>query len=81
MPTTNNILSDSPTDVPTEDIEQMNDTMTHLTPRARQDVGEEETSALTATTDQAERMRWHYRLGHLSFKKLIELAVLGSIPK
>ena len=36
---------------------------------------------LTALDDQAELMRWHYRLGHISFKKLKILAVMGLIPK
>ena len=31
--------------------------------------------------DQAELMRWHHRLGHLSFPKLKKLAILGEIPK
>ena len=34
-----------------------------------------------ATDDQAELMRWHHRLGHLSFPKLKKLASNGKIPK
>ena len=34
-----------------------------------------------AEDDQAELMRWHYRLGHLSFEKLKQLAKNGEIPK
>jgi hypothetical protein len=34
-----------------------------------------------ATNDQAELMRWHYRLGHLSFPKLKQLSLNGKIPK
>ncbi len=34
-----------------------------------------------ATNDQAELMRWHHQLGHLSFAKLKKLAILGKIPK
>ena len=34
-----------------------------------------------ATDDQAELMRWHHRLGHLSFAKLKKLATFGEIPK
>jgi len=30
---------------------------------------------------QAELMHWHYRLEHLSFPKLKELAKIGEIPK
>jgi hypothetical protein len=35
----------------------------------------------TAADDQAELMRWHYRLGHLTFAKLKRLALNGEIPK
>ncbi len=35
---------------------------------------------LAAVDDQAELMRWHYRLGHLSFSKLKQLALNGKIP-
>ncbi len=34
-----------------------------------------------ATDDQAELMRWHHRLGHLSFPKLKKFASNGEIPK
>ena len=36
---------------------------------------------LAATNDQAELMRWHYHLGHLTFTKLKQLALNGEIPK
>jgi hypothetical protein len=35
---------------------------------------------LAAVDDQAKLMRWHYRLGHLSFSKLKQLALNGKIP-
>ncbi len=35
---------------------------------------------LAAVDDQAELMRWHYCLGHLSFSKLKQLALNGEIP-
>jgi hypothetical protein len=35
---------------------------------------------LAAVDDQAELMRWHYRLGHLSFSKLKQLALNGKVP-
>jgi hypothetical protein len=35
---------------------------------------------LAAVDDQVELMRWHYRLGHLSFAKLKQLALNGEIP-
>jgi hypothetical protein len=41
---------------------------------------EEEVSFATAD-DQAELMRWHYRLGHLPFAKLKMLAKNGEIPR
>ena len=34
-----------------------------------------------AANDQAELMRWHHRLGHLSFAKLKNLAENNDIPK
>jgi hypothetical protein len=36
---------------------------------------------MAAANNQAELMQWHYRLGHLSFKKLKQLALNGKIPK
>jgi hypothetical protein len=36
---------------------------------------------LAAVDDQAELMRWHYHLGHLSFAKLKQLALNGEIPR
>ncbi len=37
--------------------------------------------SLSAPDDKAKLMRWHYRLGHASFKKLRLLALNGEIPK
>jgi hypothetical protein len=36
---------------------------------------------LAAVYDQAKLMRWHYRLGHLAFSKLKQLALNGEIPQ
>jgi hypothetical protein len=36
---------------------------------------------LAAVDNQAKLMRWHYRLGHLSFAKLKQLALNGKIPR
>jgi len=36
---------------------------------------------LAAADDQAKLMQWHYRLGHLTFTKLKQLALNGEIPK
>ncbi len=35
---------------------------------------------LAAINDQAKLVRWHYRLGHLAFSKLKQLALNGKIP-
>jgi hypothetical protein len=40
----------------------------------------EEGSPLAAANNQAELMRWHYHLGHLTFDKLKQLALNGKIP-
>jgi hypothetical protein len=36
---------------------------------------------LASVDNQAELMHWHYRLGHLSFAKLKQLALNGKIPR
>jgi len=36
---------------------------------------------LVAADDQAEHMQWQFRLGHLTFAKLKQLALNGKIPK
>jgi hypothetical protein len=42
---------------------------------------EAEDVQLLAANKQAELMRWHYPLGHLTFPKLKQLAFNGKIPK
>jgi hypothetical protein len=42
---------------------------------------EDEHVYLAAVDDQAKLMRWHYRLGHLSFSKLKQLVLNGKIPR
>jgi hypothetical protein len=42
---------------------------------------EEEDVHLAATNNQAKLMHWHYRLSHLTFAKLKQLALNGEIPK
>ncbi len=44
-------------------------------------LAEDEDAPLTAANNQAEMMRWHYRLGNLTFPKLKQLALNGKIPK
>ncbi len=41
---------------------------------------EDEHVYLAAVDNQAKLMRWHYRLGHLAFSKLKQLALNGKIP-
>jgi hypothetical protein len=41
---------------------------------------EEEHIYLAAADDQAKLRCWHYRLGHLAFSKLTQLAHNGKIP-
>jgi hypothetical protein len=50
-----------------------------LDPLLYQEEGED--TQLTATDDQTKLMRWHYRLGHLPFSKLKQLALNREIPK
>ncbi len=42
---------------------------------------EAEDVQLSAANKQAKLMQWHYRLGHLSFPNLKQLALNGEIPK
>ncbi len=42
---------------------------------------EDEHVYLAAVNDQAKLMCWHYRLGHLAFSKLKQLALNGEIPQ
>jgi len=42
---------------------------------------EDDEAQVSATTDLAELIRWHYRLGHLSYNKIKLLALLGIIPR
>jgi hypothetical protein len=48
-------------------------------PSPRQEEGED--TQLAAANDQTKLMRWHYRLEHLPFIKLKQLALNGEIPK
>jgi hypothetical protein len=42
---------------------------------------EAEVVQLLAANKQAKLMQWHYRLGHLTFPKLKQLALNNKIPK
>ncbi len=52
-----------------------------LTFNPRPQEEEDEQTTLAASDQQAELMRWHYRLGHLPFSRLKQLAINGEIPK
>jgi hypothetical protein len=69
-------------------IEQINDAFTQLPsdiptiiPRDLPTVITDDEELVTGADDASELMRWHYRLGHLSFKKMHTLAMKGLIPK
>lgn len=42
---------------------------------------EDDNRIISATTRRAEFMRWHYRLGHMSFAKMRRLAKHGYLPR
>ncbi len=48
-------------------------------PSPSQEEGED--TQLAAANNQTKLMHWHYRLGHLPFSKLKQLALNGEIPK
>jgi hypothetical protein len=77
----------APTSNQTREVEEQEDTaptVTRLGPLTFDLTPALETSDrvdVVAADDQAELMRWHHRLGHLSFAKLKILAANGEIPK
>eukprot|EP00957_Ditylum_brightwellii_P021638 1631822-Ditylum_brightwellii.AAC.1 len=44
-------------------------------------IPEEENEGFAAVNDQAELLQWHYRLGHLSFRKICLLSLVGILPR
>ena len=42
---------------------------------------EEDEKQLTAKSNQAELLRWYYKLGYLSFIKVQYLVTMGILPK
>eukprot|EP00957_Ditylum_brightwellii_P168032 12791373-Ditylum_brightwellii.AAC.1 len=42
---------------------------------------DEDNNSAIASSNYAEILRWHYRLGHMSFPKLKKLALSNFIPK
>ena len=61
--------------------EVINDFFTTEEPPQPAHVIDDDEENLTATTPQAELLRWHYCLGHASFKKIKLLAMLGILPR
>ena len=68
--------TDSPADATVENIADFLDKEAIPTP-TQVDM-DHETSALTP---RGEYLRWHHRLGHLSFKKMTLLSILGILPR
>ena len=74
---------------PPSTLEQINDTfttpppsdITMTVPRDLPTVIADDQELVTGIDDTSELMRWHYRLGHLSFNKMNILATKGLIPK
>jgi hypothetical protein len=68
---------------PLEDIEEPHASIRQgpLTFDPLPPLDEDEDAPIAAADNQAELMRWHYRLGHLPFPKLKRLACNGEIPK
>ncbi len=52
-----------------------------FTPLSQQTDADKENEVLSASDDQAELLRWHHRLGHISFSMLKLLAKNGEIPR
>jgi hypothetical protein len=72
---TSNLLSEK------ESVEEKQTTrMGPLTFDVNPKLKEDKHVYLATIDDQAKLMRWHYRLGHLAFSKLKQLALNGKIP-
>ena len=69
----NNILPD-------HQDENMTEFLTEEEPR-QVNIVETDEELLSATTSYAELLRWHYRLGHMSFHKLKAMAKIGILPR
>ena len=52
-----------------------------FSPLSQQTDADKENEVLSASDDQAELLRWHHRLGHISFSMLKWLAKNGEIPR
>ena len=61
--------------------ENLTNFMDNLTEKPVHVIGDTDERLLSANNPQAELLRWHYRLGHISFARLRILALLGTIPR
>jgi hypothetical protein len=61
--------------------ENLTDFMDNLTEKPVHVIDDTDERLLSANNPQAELLRWHYRLGHISFARLRILALLGTIPR
>ena len=61
--------------------ENIADFMTDIPNKQVHVIPTEELDHVTATSDYAELLRWHYRLGHMSFARIKLLAALGILPR
>ena len=71
--TTSQLFSDHQDENLTEFLTQQESTQVNVIESDEED--------LSATTPYAELLRWHYRLGHMSFHKLKAMAKLGILPR
>jgi hypothetical protein len=61
--------------------ENLTNFMDNLTEKLVHVINDTDERLLSADNPQAELLRWHYRLGHISFTRLRILALLGTIPR
>jgi hypothetical protein len=80
---TSNVTGDLPPPIPDEPYEpsDRSERRGTLTFDPSPPLEADEEVPLAAADDQAELMRWHYRLGHASFASLKQMAKQGDIPK
>jgi hypothetical protein len=74
---TSNVLSPAASEEPPS--EALHNGPLTFDPRPQEE--EDEHTTLAASDDQAELMRWHYRLRHLPFLRLKQLAINSETPK
>jgi len=79
--TTSTDVKEAPTHSDEVREENLTDFMTEPPLEAPANIVEDDEENLTALSPQADLLRWHYRLGHLSFRRLKLLAMLGILPR